>query len=124
MARDQRITTGERQAIAEDVARRIRMDAETGPTPSPIVPTESGERMHAMILEHKLECREDGPIADLRRDVADLKSTVRGGQMALKLVGAAVALLQLVTLWSSLARPSPVPSAHAQTAHYQPRDAR
>lgn len=105
MAKDLRDTDEKLKAVADEAAREaVRMSHLTPP------PSDSSETMDNKILEHEKECRETGPIAKLRDDVAGLKAWVKG-------IGIAIFILQAVQVWNALTnKPAAhIPAAHADT---------
>jgi hypothetical protein len=72
-------------------------------TPAPTEKTS----MEKLILEHEKECRERGPVHELRADVSSLKAWVKG-------VGIAIAILQLLNAYGQFASrvgSVPIPTA-------------
>jgi hypothetical protein len=112
--------TGEREAIAEEAAERAatktaaRLAEHKTPVALPLV---GEETMKNQILEHEKDCREKGPVWELRRDVAGLKGWIKG-------VGIAIVILQLLNAYGQFTArfgPVPIPTpAHADSSKAQP----
>jgi hypothetical protein len=103
------VNTGEQQAIEEAAGRAADLTAERM-----IHNRQESSEMEKLILQHEKDCREDGPIKELRVEVSRLNGYVKG-------VGIALVILSLLNAWGTWFTkfgPIPLPSAaHASEAH-------
>ena len=102
--------TGEQQAIEEAAGRAADLTAERM-----IHDRQESSEMEKMILEHEKDCRESGPVKELRADVASLKGLVKGVGIALMIIS----LLNAWGTWFTKFGPVPIPAAHAMD--HQPK---